>query len=39
MHRHGYSHQTKGPSMRSIARVFLVFTVATLAALLLPIIL
>lgn len=39
MHRRGYSHETKGPSMQLIARVFLVFTVTTLAALLAAIIL
>jgi 1,4-dihydroxy-2-naphthoate octaprenyltransferase len=33
MHGRGYSHETKGSSMQSISRVFLVFTVTTLASL------
>lgn len=34
MHRRGYSHETKGVSMRAISRAFVVFSVATLVSLL-----
>ncbi|TVR00949.1 MAG: prenyltransferase, partial [Spirochaetaceae bacterium] len=33
MHRRGYSHETKGPSMGSISRVFLLYTVAMVSSL------
>ena len=39
MHRRGYSHETKGPSMGSISRVFLLYTVAMVFSLALSLIL
>jgi 1,4-dihydroxy-2-naphthoate polyprenyltransferase len=33
MHRRGYTHETKGPSMGSISRVFLLYTVAVVISL------
>ncbi|MFO8064619.1 MAG: prenyltransferase [Spirochaetia bacterium] len=32
MHRRGYSHETKGPSMQSVSSVFLVFSAAVFAS-------
>ncbi|NBB90063.1 MAG: prenyltransferase [Spirochaetes bacterium] len=34
MHRRGYSHETKGVSMKAISRAFIVFSMMTLASLL-----
>lgn len=34
MHKQGYNHSTKGPSMGSISRIFLLYTLATIVPLL-----
>lgn len=39
MHRRGFSHETKGPSMGAILRVFKLYTIAVLAILLTPLLL
>ncbi|MFW5796519.1 MAG: hypothetical protein ACOCV0_04890 [Alkalispirochaeta sp.] len=33
MHRRGYSHETKGPSMGAISRIFLLYTLGILVPL------